>query len=374
MIGRLVWGLLGLFMPSDKLWRLLDVTGIVIFVGPNGSGKSLCAVASALDALDGIAWDCLDYDHQHHGAFREHADGCGTCAPHMWRFRRAKGLDGLRGYFCDDGLELLDAGSRGERLIYSTVALLDEDGRDHPRYRSLLDYAQLLTIEHADVIFDEVAGVSDASDSGSIPVQVVNWLHQLRKRDVRLRVTTPAYARCSKPIRQVAQVVVDCRSFFAERRSAGRLWRPRRGFLMVAYDAFQFEDFTSSTARAVADDRAKARRMRLARGLLWRPGHRAEWTYNTLAQVTPLGHVTEAGMCSRCGGQRSRPRCACTHDELSDVGPVSVVESVSASGSRVRKVVPLEETSKPATAERTLKAVTTVGGSPQSAASSRDRP
>lgn len=326
------------FTPSDRFWQLLDSTGITIFVGPNGSGKSLCAVLSRLGVLDGKTWECHEAAHAHHEAYRAHERECADCvAPNLVARRHRDGR--LEVEVCRVGFELLDQGARGERLVYSTVALIDpETGDDHERYRPLLDYQQLLGIEHAEVLFDEVAGISDASESAAVPVQVVNWLHTLRKADVRLAVTTPAYARCSKPIRQVAQVVVDARSFFPEPRQAGRLWRPRRMFAFVAFDAFAFEDFTTGTREKVPP---------LARAVFWRPGSRAERHYDTLGQVLALGHVTEAGLCSACGGARSRPKCACPVDHGAADVQLVVEETVSASGSRVRRAVPVQSEEGP---------------------------
>ena len=232
---------------------------------------------------------------------------------------------------CDDGQELYDAHTSGERLVYSTVPLLDDDGRAHPLYRELSSFTQLITIEHSDVLFDEVAGIADATDSGSLPTSVTNWLHQLRKRDCRLRVTTPAYARCAKPIRQVAQLVVDARAFFPEKATDGRLWRPRRGMLYRAFDAFAFEEYTASTKNRVKSVGGCA---------YWRPTGKAQRRYDTLGSVTQLGHVTEHGMCSACGGSRSRPRCACPVgiDQV-PAELLTISETVSAGGGRVRSAV-----------------------------------
>jgi len=307
------------------MWQLIDRTGIVVFVGPNGSGKSLAAVASTLSALRGIPWSCDQLAHHHSAELVAHLEACdagcvrGPATPAA---------------LCDVGAFIAQHSCAGERLVYSTVPLLDDDGEPHPRYRPLVDFRQLVTIEHADVLFDEVAGVADSSDSSAIPVQVTNWLHQLRKRDVRLRVTTPAYARCAKPIRQVAQVVVDSRSFFAERSQAGRLWRPRKAMLFRAFDAFTFADYTASTG-----DRIKA----LAGAALWRPGSEAGRRYDTLGAVHALGHVTEGGMCAVCGGARSRPKCACpAHVDDVPLDRLAVDETVSASGARTRKAVVLD--------------------------------
>jgi hypothetical protein len=319
---RIAWALLSNLRRSERMWNLVETTGIVVFVGPNGSGKSLAAVNSCLIALRGVPWYCDQLAHHHNDQLRDHiehcSDGCdrGTQVPTA---------------LCELGRLEADASMHGTRLVYSTVPLLGDDGEPHELYRPLVDFRQLVTIEHADVLFDEVAGVSDASDSSGVPVQVTNWLHQLRKRDCRLRVTTPAYARCSKPIRQVAQLVVDARSFFAEPSTSGRLWRPRRAMLFRAFDAFAFEDYTASVSKG---DRVKA----MAGAAFWRPGSEAARRYDTLGAVVALGHVTEGGMCAVCGGARSRPRCACDHS-VDDVAAdrIEVEESVTSSGSRVRK-------------------------------------
>ena len=319
LVQRGVWMVLARLMGGDKLWRLIDATGIVVFVGPNGSGKSLAAVLSTLTTLDGEEWVCHELSHRHNAEARRHVDGCWFCEP-------------SRRSWCPEAEWLLARDGHGQRRVFSTVPLLDEFGQEHPAYRPLDDYRHLLLIEHADVVFDEVAGVSDASDSSGVPVQVVNWLHTLRKSDVRLRVTTPAYARCSKPIRQVAQLVVDARSFMPELATTGRRWRPRQAMIYSAYDAFAFADYTPGTK-----DRLKAQ----ARAAFWRPGSRAESAYDTLAQVLTLGHVTEAGMCAACGGARRRPTCTCpseVDDAFREGTPVHVHEVVTSGGARTRRV------------------------------------
>jgi hypothetical protein len=325
-LQRWFWSLASMIRGSDKLWTLVDRSGIVVFVGPNGSGKSLAAVASTLGALRGVEWSCDQLAHHHARELAQHIDRCEDGCDRDTARPVA---------LCDVGREWYEESCYGVRLVYSTVPLLGDDGEPHDLYRPLVDFRQLVTIEHADVIFDEVAGVSDSSDSAGVPVQVTNWLHQLRKRDVRLRVTTPAYARCSKPIRQVAQVVVDARSFFPERSESGRLWRPRRAMIFRAFDAFAFDEFTASTAKG---ERVPA----MASAAYWRPGSEAERRYDTLAAVQALGHVLEGGMCAVCGGSRSRPRCACSH-EVDDLAAdqLHIVESVAAGGARVRRAEPL---------------------------------
>lgn len=336
MIARWAYRLWSFFVNSARLWGLLDQAGIVVFVGPNGSGKSLVMVEGELGTLGGVEWTCFDVEHGHHSAFLRHCEACPTCslstfAPYA--VGDADGLDALRSesVICSLGHTAVREGSTGVRRVYSTVPLTVSKGVAHPLYVPLTDYRQLLHIEHADLLFDEVAGIADASGSASMPVQVINWLHKLRKADVRLRVTTPAYGRCALPIRQVAQVVVEMRSFFPA-RAEGKLWRPRRLILATAYDAFEFDDF-------VASEGQRARLRPRARALVWVPSSGALSAYNSFGQVLQLGHVNEAGMCVACGGTRSRPRCGCEGDLPADAD-VQVVTVVSNSGARTRKAVP----------------------------------
>lgn len=335
MLARLAYRAWSQVINSRRLWELIEHTGIVVFVGPNGSGKSLVMVEGETNTLGGVEWECWNPDHRHHGPFVRHAAACLTCEPRVFALHSVDSLDGLgeaqrAGAVCDEGAEILAQHARGVRRVYSTVPLTLSPGVPHPLYVPLTDYRQLLTIEHADVLFDEVAGIADASGSASMPVQVVNWQHQLRKRDVRQRVTTPAYARCALPIRQVAQIVVEMRSYFPA-KTAGKLWRPRRLVLATAYDATAFDEF-------IASDSQRDKLKPLAKGLLWVTDTAAIRHYNSTGQVLSLGHVTESGMCIACGGTRSRPKCGCGEDhDGTDLSELVIETQVTASGTRTKK-------------------------------------
>ena len=340
-MARLAFRLWSFFISSARLWQLLEATGIAVFVGPNGSGKSLIMVQSMLTTLDGREWECWDAEHKHHRPFLLHARDClvcdlGTYLPNAVRsvddLANLAGPAGPREVVCPVGVTLLIENATGVRKVYSTVPLTVSKGVPHPLYVPLTDYRQLLSIEHADVLFDEVAGIADASASSSMPVQVVNWQHKLRKADIRQRVTTPAYGRCALPIRQVAQVVVEMRSFWPA-RTKGLLWRPRQIVLATAYDAWGFADFMASDGQR---DKLKP----MARALLWVPTCRAIDSYNSWGQVLSLGHVTEGGMCISCGGGRSRPKCGCDQDHGdAEVGSLRVETAISATGARTSKAV-----------------------------------
>jgi hypothetical protein len=256
------------------------------FVGANGGGKTLAMVHATLPTLAGIAWSCDNPAHAH----------------------TARGV------------------TSGQRRVLSTVQLLDPaTGDPHPLCDLFTDYRQLLDLEHADVLMDEVTGVASSRQSQSLPVQVENLLVQLRRRDVVLRWTSPDFARADKVMREVTQHVTYCSGSMPAPRSAdGRLWRERRLFLWTTFAGSDFEDFTVSKRERLKPE---------ARQWFWRPGCEAERVYSTLAGVAALGVATDGGMCLHCGGQRSRPRCACPSTTLLGDG---VVEVVDARGTRRR--------------------------------------
>jgi hypothetical protein len=254
------------------------------FVGPNGGGKSLAMVHSTLETLDGIPWECDNPAHAH----------------------------------TQNGV------TAGMRRVLSTVQLLDPaTGEPHPLCDLFTDYRQLLDLEHADCLMDEVTGVASARQSQGLPAQVENLLVQLRRRDVVLRWTSPDFARADKVMREVTQLVTYCSGSMPAPRSAdGRLWRERRLFKWTSFSGADFEDFTVAKRDGIKPEAAQ---------WLWRPGCRAERAYSTLAGVSALGVATEGGMCLHCGGARSRPKCGCTG--VHDLGG-GVVEVVDARGTR----------------------------------------
>lgn len=332
-LARSVWSALGTVAGNgDRFADYVRASGIVVFVGPNGSGKSLLAVESVLPTLKGIEWVCDDLEHLHNRPAQAHVtahEGCHALG--------RPATDDHPGWAeCPELRAVLERTGRGVRLVHSTLPLLlPSTGLPHPLYRPLTHIRDLIGIEHADVLFDEVAGVSDASDSATMPAGLTRWLQQLRKRDVFLRITTPAYDRCSKPIRQVAQAVVDVRSFFPTASTSGRLWRPRRAMLARAYDAFEFGTFQKNSGQRMT-----------AKGswFYWRASHDAMHHYSTLAQVHALVDVTETGTCTTCNGSRSRPKCECpVGAEHVPAERLRIEERTTSTGTRYRKAVILPD-------------------------------
>lgn len=175
----------------------------------------------------------------------------------------------------------------------------------HPLYVPLTDYAQLLSWRGGDVLLDEITGVASSRESQALPVQVVNLLVQLRRRDVTLSWTAPSWARADKVLREVSQLVTECRGSFGVTRTTQdgtAMWRDRRLFRWVSFDATAFDEWSQ----------AKREKLRKLQGEWhWRPRHDSHAAYDTYDTVTGLGWAMESGLCIACGGRRSVPRCSC---------------------------------------------------------------
>lgn len=205
-----------------------------------------------------------------------------------------------------DTLPSLDAG----RHVLSTVKLLDSDtGQAHSCYEPLTEWHQLLHAEHCDVLMDEIVGIAGSRESQGMPVQIANLLVQLRRRDVVLRWTAPAWARADKIIRETTQAVTVCRGFLAkmpepdpDSEDEQRLWKQRRLFKWRTFDAANYEQFTLGTLERVGAMQVS---------WFWGPSSRAFASYDTLDAVEQIGHVMDSGRCAVCGGRRRVQECSC---------------------------------------------------------------
>lgn len=252
------------------------------YVGPNGSGKSLAMVHDTLPTLDGMTWACENPDHLH---------------------MREDWVNPLTGE--------VGPQTSGVRRVLSTVRIIQaETGEDHPQYERLTGWRQVLEAEHADLLFDEVTGIANSRASSSMPVQVQTRLDQLRKSDIMLRLTAPAFGRMDKSIRDVCQAVTLCKGMWGK-RPEGALWRQNRLFWWKTYDARDLEDFTAAKVNNPSPQtQAYAPRAQTA-ALMWGPKSRAFATYDTLGAVSRVGDVLDSGRCAFCGGSRRMPPCSC---------------------------------------------------------------
>lgn len=199
-----------------------------------------------------------------------------------------------------DTLPSLDAG----RTVLSTVKLLDSTtGKPHSAYVRLTDWGQLLDAEHCDVLFDEVVGIASARESSGMPVQVANLLVQLRRRDVVLRWSAPAWARADKIIRETTQAVTVCTGMLGKRDpDSPRMWAQNRLFRWRTYDATAFDRLTTGQLQ---------RRPSSSTAWFWGVNSRAFASYDTLDAVERVGDVLDSGRCVHCGGRRVIPKCVC---------------------------------------------------------------
>lgn len=245
-------------MRKSRIRRASAIRG---YVGANGGGKTLCAVVDLLPSLE-------------------------AGRPVLSNVRI---LDFRNPRACEDPLCMVEGHPDHQQA--------------HPLYVPLVDFRQMLEFRGGEILLDEIASVASSREFGALPFQVTSQLQQLRRKDVQLSWTAPGWLRADKVLREVTQLVTECRgSMPLKRHGDDRVWRDNRLFVWRSYDATTFEEFT-------AGKRDKLRPM--PRSLFWRPGSLGEVGYDTLDTVTGVGWANEAGICMNCGGKRSIPRCSC---------------------------------------------------------------
>lgn len=192
------------------------------------------------------------------------------------------------------------------RRVLSTVTILDPvTGEPHPLFEPLTSWGQLLQAEHCDVLFDEVQGIADARNGANgLPVQVRNFLGQLRRNDVTLRWTAPSWNWADSRLRDITKAVTVCRGHMSKLPDDPKMvWRVNRLFRWNTYDAKDFDRWDNGTTEAKLKGRLNA--------WFWRPGSAAEAYYDSLAPVSFIADVLESGRCAWCGGRRRVPECTC---------------------------------------------------------------
>jgi hypothetical protein len=204
-----------------------------------------------------------------------------------------------------DTIPSLQAG----RMVLSTVKLLDPVTKEaHPSYVRLTDWTQLLEAEHCDVLFDEVIGIASSRSSQGMPQQVSNLLNQLRRRDIVLRWTAPAWGRADVIIRECTKSVTVARGFMSKTpvqipgEPDVRGWRPKRLFRWVTYPADDFSTWTDTKTSKLSPSNTAWH---------WGPSGMAFQSYDTHDAVERVGEVLDSGNCAHCGGSRPRKKCEC---------------------------------------------------------------
>lgn len=268
------------------------------YVGPNGTGKSAMMVYDTLPSLDSgrpvlSTVRLLDYRDP-----RECRGGvyCDDLVNHRQEVM----------HYTLQPADPLDKTSPIVRVAQPTGEYVTHR-QAHPLYVKFTDYSQLLTWRDGDVLMDEVTGVASSRETSSMPVQVANYLVQLRRRNVSLRWSAPSWGRADKIIREVSQGVTLMWAAVPRKApptadGTPRLWSQRRLFLARTYDPSSVDEFEAHRA----DDAGS-----LITAFYWGPGSSMFTAYDTLDAVTALGWANEAGLCMSCGGKRMHRKCAC---------------------------------------------------------------
>jgi hypothetical protein len=198
------------------------------------------------------------------------------------------------------------------RPILSTVKILDpRSGEPYAGYIPLRTWDQLLDFRDGDVLFDEVLGIAASESGRSLPKAVQLLLNQLRRRDILLRWTAPAWSRANIVLREVTQAVTVCRGYLPKYENRGddsRQWGMNRLFRWNTYDAMEF---------ATWSDNKEAQLKGKQNAWLWRPGCWAEQSYDTFDSVDNVD--SGEGYCFRCGGERPKKKldpCTCSTDPV----------------------------------------------------------
>lgn len=214
-----------------------------------------------------------------------------------------------------------------ERPILSTVRVLDPrkpwrtvgDVAGYPAYENYIPFRQwdqLLSFSGGDCLMDEVLGVAASEAGKSLPKEVQLLLNQLRRRDILLRWTAPAWSRANIVLREVTQSVTVCRGYqavYEDRGDDSRLWGMNRLFRWTTYDAIDFATW-SDNKESKLKGQVNAWAWRSAPWYVAGPGS-ASWaaaSYDTFDSVDNVD--SGEGYCFQCGGNRPKrvlPPCSC---------------------------------------------------------------
>lgn len=269
------------------------------YVGPNGSGKSCSMVWDTLPSLEAgrrvlSSVRLLDYRHP------RQCPGCQLSGHTRPVYGGPQTLDDIAQLLGVDEWDL-DGDMVREVLADRPVIGETTHAKAHPLWEPLTDWQQVLDAKECDVLFDEVTGISSSRESMSLPAAVANLLVQLRRADVVLRWSAPAWSRADLIIRECSQAVTYCTGHLPKNSGdTDRLWRQRRLFKWVTYDATLFDDFTTGKRESLSP---------WVKDWHWGPKSPAFGAYDTFDAVSSIGTVTEHGTCYRCGGSRRRPSC-----------------------------------------------------------------
>lgn len=182
------------------------------------------------------------------------------------------------------------------RPVYSTVPIqyLEVGSGVLHESRPVVSLRQLVDMENATILLDDVSVIFSSRGSASLPPEVVTLLQTVRHRKLSILWTAPAWMRADTLLRSVTQALVSVRPIAQFARSDTPWPTPR----LIAAGLLD-----TTTAKVDANpDRVLRRRFYIPRRLL------SFGSYDTHADTPLLGHAAISGVCVDCGGSRERPK------------------------------------------------------------------
>jgi hypothetical protein len=194
---------------------------------------------------------------------------------------------------------------RGRPVVANFALEPERAGFPADLYQPLRTWQDVTKLRECTLLVDEISATFPSRQSAAMPAQLGRMLNQLRKPDVTLGWSGPAWARCDKLLRECTQLAVVCRGFLGT-VEPGKSWRSNRVFSYWGYDARDYDTFDQSTHQQKHRPVVK-RWYRRKSGI-------AHELYDTREQVMLLSHLASGGTCMECGGERARPRCECDNE------------------------------------------------------------
>lgn len=292
------------------------------YVGPNGTGKSAVMVYDTLPSLDNgrpvlSTVRLLDYNDPHECGDRPW-DVCDDPDGH----RREKVAVDVRKLWTPEEFaalaENVDLSPDDVARLYALspdvrtqlpTGVYEVHRASHRLYVKLTSYQQMLDWRNGDVLLDEILGIANSRESNGMPVPIQNLLVQLRRRNVSLRWSAPAWGRADKIIREVSQGVTLMSASMPKRAKQSddgspRMWSERRLFVARTYDPVNMDEFEAHRADTIPAE---------VTSFYWGPRSLMFAAYDTYDSVSSIGwaDLAAGGACISCGGKRRPTPCSC---------------------------------------------------------------
>jgi hypothetical protein len=185
------------------------------------------------------------------------------------------------------------------RTVYSTVPITSPWGNSEP----IVSLRQLLELEDATVLLDDIAVIFSSRSTQSLPPEVVAFLQTMRHKRITMRWTAPEWRRADNLVRGVTQALVNVRPMW-QYRNGDSPWRSPR---MIAAGLLD-------TTTGKVDETPT----RIMRRRFYVPRRMLAWDcYDTHAPTPLLGVHLQGGRCVDCGGTvKVQPHSRERHDLL----------------------------------------------------------